>query len=81
MGRAISMHDVLEVLREFERLEPGGVSAGLIAWELYQSDAQIVALIELAREQRLIEQAGVDGRTGEALWRLTATGAGAGTDS
>lgn len=68
------MQDVLGVLREFERLEPGGVSAGLIAWELYQPDAEIAELIELARERRLIEMAGLDGRTGEALWRLTPSG-------
>lgn len=74
MGATVSLKDVLEVLREFERLEPGGVSLGLIAWELYQPDAAIAELIELARERRLIELAGADSRSGEALWRLTASG-------
>jgi hypothetical protein len=68
------MKDVLEVLREFERLEPSGVSLGLIAWELYQPDAAIAELIELARQRRLIELAGADRRTGEPLWRLTLSG-------
>jgi hypothetical protein len=68
------MREMLEVLREFEVLEPGGVSLGLVAWELYQPDAWIAELIEVARGQGLIELAGADNRTGEALWRLTSGG-------
>jgi hypothetical protein len=74
MGQTVSMNDVLKVLREFERLEPSGVSLGLIAWELYQPDAAVAELIQLARDRRLIELAGADTRTGEPLWRLTPTG-------
>jgi len=72
--RPVSMNEMLEVLREFEALEPGGVSGGLVAWELYQADACIAELIEQARGQGLIALAGADDRTGEALWRLTSAG-------
>jgi hypothetical protein len=72
--RPASMTEMLEVLREFEVLEPGGVSLGLVAWELYQPGAWIAELIEQARGQGLIELAGADSRTGEALWRLTSGG-------
>lgn len=68
------MKDVLEVLREFEQLEPSGASLGLIAWELHQPDVAIAELLELARERRLIELAGVDARAGEPLWRRTPSG-------
>lgn len=70
----VSMKEVLHVLREFHPLEPNGVPVGLIAWELYERDAWIAELIELARERGLVEISGADGRSGEALWRLTASG-------
>ncbi|MEA2157713.1 MAG: hypothetical protein QOD66_93 [Solirubrobacteraceae bacterium] len=73
-GRPVSMNEMLKVLREFEVLQPGGVSLGLVAWELYQPDAWIAELIERARGEGLIELAGADSRTGEALWRLTSGG-------
>jgi hypothetical protein len=73
-GNQVSMKEMLEVLREFEVLEPGGVSLGLLAWELYQPEAWIAELIEVARGQGMIELAGADSRTGEALWRLTSSG-------
>jgi hypothetical protein len=70
----VSMKEVLQVLREFHPLEPSGVPVGLIAWELYERDAWIAELIELARERGLVEISGADGRSGEALWRLTPSG-------
>lgn len=68
------MKKVLQVLREFDALEPGGVSLGLIAWELYERDAWIAELIEHAHAQGLVELSGADVRSGERLWRLTEDG-------
>lgn len=70
----VSMREMLEVLREFEALEPSGVSLGLIAWELYERDGSVAELIAHARERGLIELAGADTHSGEPLWRLTQAG-------
>ncbi len=70
----VAVGDVLEVLGEFESLEPEGVSAALVAWELRQSEATVDALIEAAQREQLIELSGWDGRQGEQLWQLTAAG-------
>ena len=71
---AVSLSDVLGVVREFEPFEPAGVGTGLVAWELQRDDAAIAPLIEQALEGGLLEYAGVDARTGQRLWRLTEQG-------
>jgi len=73
-GGAVSLTDVLGVVREFEPFEPAGVGTGLVAWELKQSDAAITPIVELALERGLLEYAGVDERSGQRLWRLTDQG-------
>ena len=73
-GGYVSVGDVLEVIAEFEELEPAGVSSGLVAWELRQSESTVHALIEAAQEEELIALAGWDERRGEQLWKLTLAG-------
>jgi hypothetical protein len=65
---------VLEVVAEFEPLEPAGVSAGLVAWELDQTEQTIEPVIHHARENGMIERVGWDRDSGERLWRLTPHG-------
>ncbi len=65
---------VLEVVAEFEPLEPTGVSSGLVAWELNQSEHVIEPVIHFALDRGMIERAGWDSERGERLWRLTARG-------
>ena len=71
---AISIADVLEVVSDFEPFEPGGVSTGLVAWELHSLEPKINGLVAQAAEEGLLEHAGVDHRSGQALWRLTEHG-------
>lgn len=72
--KAVSLTDVLQVVMEFESFEPDGVSSGLVAWELKQHEGAIGPVIEAAAEQELLAPAGVDDRSGQQLWRLTAQG-------
>ncbi len=65
------MITVLEVMAEFEPLEPDGVSTGLIAWELSQSEHVIEPLMHHARDRGMVERVGWQGGRGERLWRLT----------
>jgi hypothetical protein len=73
-GGYVSVGEVLEVIAEFEELEPAGVSSGLVAWELRQSESTVHALIEAAQEEELIALSGWDERRGEQLWKLTLAG-------
>jgi hypothetical protein len=66
-----SMITVLEVVAEFEPLEPDGVSTGLIAWELNKSERLIEPVMHHARDRGMIERIGWDFKRGERLWRLT----------
>lgn len=70
----VSVDRVLEVVGEFEPLEPTGVSAGLIAWELLESEQVVASLVHAARRRGMIEGAGWDPEQGERLWRLTPRG-------
>jgi hypothetical protein len=70
----IGVTDVLEVVSDFEPFEPGGVSTGLVAWELHSMEEAIGRLVEQAVAEGLLEHAGVDGRSGQPLWRLTEQG-------
>jgi hypothetical protein len=72
--RAVSLTDVLGVLQDFEPFEPAGVSAGLLSWELHQTEAAISPMLERAVSEGLVESAGVDERSGQTLWRLTEQG-------
>jgi hypothetical protein len=73
-GDTISLTDVLRVVDDFEPFEPAGVSAGLIAWELHELEAEVAPMLEVASDQGLLERAGVEGRSGQPLWRLTEQG-------
>jgi hypothetical protein len=73
-GGSVSVGDVLEVISEFEALEPAGVSSGLVAWELRRSEGTVHALIEAAQQEELIALSGWDDRQGEQLWKLTLAG-------
>jgi hypothetical protein len=70
----VGVKDVLEVVNDFEPFEPAGVSTGLVAWELHSLETAIERLVEQAVQTGLLEQAGVDDRSGQALWRLTEQG-------
>ncbi len=69
-----SIITVLEVVAEFEPLEPAGVGTGLIAWELSQAERLIELLMHHARDRGMVERVGWDSDRGERLWRLTAHG-------
>ncbi len=71
---AVTRRDVLEVIGEFESLEPDGVSAGLVAWELNTGERAVGAHVEAAESEGLIAPSGWDETRGERLWRLTAAG-------
>ncbi len=66
-----SMITVLEVVAEFEPLEPDGVSTGLIAWELNRPERVIEPVMHHARDRGMVERVGWDSARGERLWRLT----------
>jgi hypothetical protein len=70
----VDVADVLEVVNDFEPFEPAGVSTGLVAWELHSPEPAIDRLVEQAVQAGLLERAGVDHRSGQALWRLTDNG-------
>ena len=70
----MSVGDVLEVIADFEALEPAGVSSGLIAWELRQRERTVQPLIEAAQQDELIALSGWDEDRGEQLWKLTDAG-------
>jgi hypothetical protein len=73
-SKEVSVRSVLEVMGEFEPLEPTGVSTGLIAWELLEPEHVVAAVMHEARERGMIQRAGWDPERGERLWRLTAQG-------
>jgi hypothetical protein len=73
-SKEVSVRSVLEVMGEFEPLEPGGVSTALVAWELLEPEHVVATVMHKAREGGMIERAGWDPERGERLWRLTAEG-------
>ena len=72
--RAVSLIDVLQVMRDFEPFEPAGIGSGLVSWELHQTEPAVSPVIERAVSDALLEPAGVDDRSGQPLWRLTDQG-------
>ena len=66
-----SIMTVLEVVAEFEPLEPAGVSTGLIAWELNEAERMIEPVMHHAGDRGMVERVGWDSERGERLWRLT----------
>jgi hypothetical protein len=70
----ISIKTVLAVLEDFERVEPTGVSMGLVAWELTEPEHAIESVMQFARQRGMIARAGWDHDDGERLWRLTPRG-------
>jgi hypothetical protein len=74
VSKGVTRRDVLEVIAEFETLEPAGVSPGLVAWELNTGERVIKARMEAAEADGLIAPAGWDEARGEELWRLTPSG-------
>lgn len=70
----ISIKTVLAVLDDFERLEPTGISTGLVAWELTEPEHVIESVMHFARQRGMISRAGWDHENGERLWRLTPRG-------
>ena len=73
-GAAVTVETVLEVLREFEPLQPRGATLGLIAWELFEREESVAPMFARALEEGLIERSGVESDSGEVLWRLTEQG-------
>jgi hypothetical protein len=71
---SVSITDVLEVVGDFEPFEPAGVGTGLVAWELHEQEPAVAPVVAVALERGLLEYAGIDGRSGERLWRLTKQG-------
>jgi hypothetical protein len=69
-----SIKKVLRVIKEFEQLEPTGVSAQLIAWELLEPEHVVTSLMTAAEAEAMVEPAGFDDKRGERLWQLTARG-------
>jgi hypothetical protein len=68
----ISMPELFEVLAEFDA--HGGASPGLIAWELFTDEHDILTLWELALAEGWLTPAGRDLTYDEQLYRLTASG-------
>jgi hypothetical protein len=70
----VSMREVLEVVEEYEQIQPRGVSPQLISWELIESEVVVGTAVRLASARGMIEHSGWDPRRGEWLWRLTRSG-------
>jgi hypothetical protein len=70
MPAAVSIQQVLEVAAEFDH--SGGVSLGLIAWELCVDEELVAAAWQQATSHGLMSPAGRDWH--EELWRLTDAG-------
>jgi hypothetical protein len=68
----VSVHGLLEVLANFD--EHGGASSGLVAWELYVDEQNILAAWELALTEGWLTPAGRDLAYNEQLYRLTLSG-------
>ena len=70
--KKISEQGLLEVVAEFDEL--GGASLGLIAWELYVTEAEVSEAWASAIAAGWLEASGWDEVSGEQMWRLTAAG-------
>jgi hypothetical protein len=68
----ISMPELFEVLAEFDA--HGGASPGLIAWELFADEHDVLTLWELALAEGWLTPAGRDLTYDEQLYRLTPSG-------
>jgi hypothetical protein len=72
MQDKLSVYRLLEVAREFDG--SGGISVGLVAWELTLEEPAVAAAVEHAQEQGWLKPAGHDQIHGEPMWRLTLKG-------
>lgn len=70
----VSVRDLLEVVDEFERLEPDGVSVALASWELLAPELVVTSAMRLASAHGMVEETGWDPRVGGPVWRLTELG-------
>jgi hypothetical protein len=68
----ISVHELLEVVADFD--ENGGGSPGLIAWEVFADEHDILPVWELAIAEGWLIPAGRDLAYDEQLYRLTLSG-------
>jgi hypothetical protein len=68
----IAVGCVLDIVKQFEAF--GGVSLGLVAWELMVPESAISDAWAQADAAGLFEPAGVDSTSGEPLVLLTALG-------
>ncbi len=71
MSELISVQQVLEVAADFD--QTGGVSFGLVAWELCVDEQRVLKAWKHAQADQLLKPAGRDS-IGEHLWRLTPAG-------
>lgn len=70
--KKISEQGLLDVVAEFD--SHGGASLGLVAWELYLTEAEVSDPWAAAVAAGWLEPAGWDDVFGERVWRLTAEG-------
>jgi hypothetical protein len=68
----ISVHGLLEVLASFD--EHGGSSPGLVAWELFADERDVMPSWEHALTEGWLTFAGRDPADDEQLWKLTLRG-------
>ena len=70
--KKISEQGLLDVVAEFD--SHGGASLGLVAWELYLTEAEVSDPWAAAIAAGWLERAGWDDVFGEQVWRLTPEG-------
>ena len=68
----ITEHGLLDVLADFDEL--GGASVGLVAWELFCTEAEVSEAWSVAVAAGWLAPAARDDVYGERLWRLTPEG-------
>jgi diguanylate cyclase (GGDEF)-like protein len=69
---AVSVKDVLDVLAHFD--QSGGASIELTGWELNAEVTLVAPAWSRAIREGLLESAGIDGESGENMWRLSDKG-------
>jgi hypothetical protein len=68
----ISVQALLQVLANFDA--HGGASPGLVAWELFADDRDVMPSWEHALSEGWLRDAGRDPANDEPLWKLTLHG-------
>jgi hypothetical protein len=66
---ALTLADVLETIVEF-----GSASTGLIAWEYYVAESDVIPLFADAIREGLLETSGRDPESGEQMYTATLAG-------